>query len=91
MHPGDQTSPLGFEGCAGRGKLLSVAPLRSPMCFPSGVVEEQGTPLRLLLALMQNTQHALKWTLRRENSIIGGLVMVVVTRLRFHGWRAILF
>jgi hypothetical protein len=58
MHPGGQTSPLGFEGCAGRGNLLSVVPLRSPMCFPSGVVKEQGTPLRLLLALMQNTQRS---------------------------------
>ena len=91
MHHGGQTSPLGFEGCAGRGKLLSIAALGSPMCFLSGVVEEQGNPLQLLLALMQNTQHALEWTLRTGNRIIGGLVLVVVTRLRFHGRRAFLF
>jgi hypothetical protein len=61
------------------------------MCFLSGVVEEHGNPLQLFLTLMQKTQHALKWTLRTENWIIGGLVLVVATRLRFHGRRAFLF
>lgn len=68
-----------------------IAALGSPMCFLSGVVEEHGNPLQLLLALMQNTQHALEWTLRTGNGIIGGLVLVVATRLRFHGRRAFLF
>jgi hypothetical protein len=84
-------SPLGYEDCAGRGKLLNVVLPRSPLRLPSGVVEAQDILPRLLLALMQNTQHALEWTLRKKNGITGGLVMVVVTRLRFHGWRAILF
>ena len=61
------------------------------MCFLFGVVEEHGNLLQLLLALMQNTQHALEWTLCTGNGIIGGLALVVATRLRFHGRRAFLF
>jgi hypothetical protein len=68
-----------------------IAALGSPMCFLSGVVEEHGNPLQLFLALMHKTQHVLEWTLRTGNGIIRGLVLVVATRLRFHGRWAFLF
>jgi hypothetical protein len=83
-------SSLGNEGCASQGMLLGIAALGSPMCFLSGVVVEHGHPLQLLLAFMRNTQYAPEWTQHTENRIIGGLVLLIAPRRRFHGRRVYL-
>jgi hypothetical protein len=81
----------GDESCASHGILLGIAALSSPIFFLSGVVEEHGHLLQLSLALMRNTPYAPEWTQHMEKGIIGGLILLIAPRLRFHGRRHSLF
>ena len=78
-------SSRGDEGCASQDMLIGIAALGSPICFLSGVVEEHGHLVQLLLAFMRETPYAPEWTQHTENKIIGGLVLLAAPKLRFHG------